>query len=109
VQAEYTGQKLTAQPESLLTYEPGPNEISLKTTDEKTDFIKAVKARTETLEPFEVGHRTVSLCQIGLISILRGRKLAWDPAAERFTNDDGANELLSVPLRAPWGSVQSRS
>jgi hypothetical protein len=102
VQAEYSGSKLTAQPESLLKAEIGPNEIHLETTDEKTDFIRAVKARSETLEPFEVGHRTTSLCQIGLISILRGKKLSWDPDAERFTNDNAANDLLGRPMRAPW-------
>ena len=26
--------------------------------------------------------------------------LKWDPAAERFTNDDEANAMLSRPLRA---------
>lgn len=102
VHAEYNGQKLTAQPESLLQYEPGPNEISLKTTDEKTDFINAVKTRGETLEPVEVGHRTISLCQMGMISILRGKKLSWDPDKERFANDEGANDFLTRPVRAPW-------
>jgi hypothetical protein len=102
IQAEYTGSKLTAQPESILKSELGPNEIHLETTDEKTDFIKAVKARSETLEPFEVGHRTTSLCQIGLIAIMVGKKLTWDPDAERFTNDESANKLLGREMRAPW-------
>jgi len=30
-----------------------------------------------------------------------GRELSWDPAAERF-GDDEANRLLSRPERGPW-------
>ena len=31
-----------------------------------------------------------------------GRKLTWDPVAERFVNDAEANRLLARPMRAPW-------
>jgi len=30
------------------------------------------------------------------------RKLYWDPAAERFKNDDEANALRSRPQRSPY-------
>ena len=30
------------------------------------------------------------------------RKLRWDPAAERFLNDDQANAMLSRPQRGPY-------
>jgi hypothetical protein len=32
------------------------------------------------------------------------RKLEWDPAAERFINDDEANAALSRPQRQPYGT-----
>jgi hypothetical protein len=76
--------------------------MHLATTDEKTDFIQAVKTRSQTLAPFEVGHRTTSLCQLGLIAIQVGRKLNWDPQAERFVNDDLANRFLGRARRSPW-------
>ncbi len=31
-----------------------------------------------------------------------GRKLKWDPKAERFDNDDQANAMLTRPMRKPW-------
>ena len=31
-----------------------------------------------------------------------GRKLKWDPAAERFTNDEHANRMINRPMRGPW-------
>jgi len=31
-----------------------------------------------------------------------GRKLVWDPVAERFVGDEEANRLLDPPMRPPW-------
>jgi hypothetical protein len=31
-----------------------------------------------------------------------GRKLTWDPQAERFSGDDEANTMLDYPHRKGW-------
>ena len=102
VQATY-GRGLSAEPESLLRERLGPHEIRLPGRTDKGDFLYCVRTRRETMEPAEVGHRTNSLCQLGLIAIERGKRLVWDPQAERFTNDPEANRLLVRTMRAPWG------
>ena len=102
VQADYNDRSLKAEPESILKSPIGPDEIHLPLKSEKRDFIDAVKTRGQTLADAEVGHRTTSLCQLGHIAIQVGRKLTWDPDAERFTNDETANRLLSRPMRSPW-------
>ena len=102
IQANYNDRSLKAQPESILKSPIGPDEIHLPLKSEKRDFIDAIKTRGQTLADAEVGHRTTSLCQLGHIAIQVGRKLKWDPAAEIFTNDEGANRLLSRPMRSPW-------
>ena len=38
----------------------------------------------------------------GVYAKKTGRKLHWDPAAERFLNDDQANTMLSRPQRKPY-------
>jgi hypothetical protein len=103
VQAHFGKGGLKAEPQSLLKEKIGPDEIHLPKRSDKGDFIHGIKTGEPTMEPAEVGHRTNSLCQIGLIGIERGKTLQWDPDAERFTNDDLANRMLSRPMRAPWG------
>jgi hypothetical protein len=44
----------------------------------------------------------VSIAHIGNIAMILGRKLKWDPAAERFVDDPGADEMLSREQREPW-------
>jgi hypothetical protein len=102
IEADYNNRSVKAHPESILKSTIGPDEIHLPLKSEKRDFIDAVKTRGQTLADAEVGHRTTSLCQIGHIAIQVGRKLKWDPDAERFTNDETANRLLSRPMRSPW-------
>jgi len=102
IQADYNNRSLKAGPVSILKSAIGPNDIHLPLTPEKRDFLDAIKTRGQTLADAEVGHRTNSLCQIGHIAIQLGRKLKWDPDAERFTNDEAANRLLSRPMRSPW-------
>lgn len=79
-----------------------PGEIQLPLKSEKRDFIDCIKSRARTLADAEVGHRTNSLCHLGHIAVQLGRKLRWDPDAERFPDDDEANRLLGRCLRSPW-------
>ncbi len=60
------------------------------------------------MEDAEVGQRTISICHLALIGILRqGATLKWDPVAERFPEDPAANALLTGPaLRAPWNTTE---
>jgi hypothetical protein len=34
--------------------------------------------------------------------MMLGRKVKWDPAAERFAGDPEADRLLARAMRAPW-------
>jgi hypothetical protein len=39
---------------------------------------------------------------IGNIAMDLGRKLRWDPRAERFPDEPEANRMLSRTMREPW-------
>ncbi|MBC8032693.1 MAG: Gfo/Idh/MocA family oxidoreductase [Chitinophagaceae bacterium] len=74
-----------------------------RTLWDKEDFIQAIKENRPTLEPIEVGHRTISLSQIGLIACITGGKLQWDPEKESFNGNNAANALLTAPVvRKEW-------
>ncbi len=73
---------------------------------EHRNFADCVKSRQECYAPFEIGHRTITIAHIGNIAMLLGRKLRWDPAAERFLDDDEANAMLTRKQRDPWTLAQ---
>ena len=55
------------------------------------------------MDPIEVGHRTISISQIGLIACQLEDKLVWNPEQELFVGNNQANALLTSPLsRNPW-------
>lgn len=68
--------------------------------DHVRNFLDCVKSRQEPIEPVEAGHRSASVCHLWNIAIARmGKKLAWDPVGEKFTNDEDANGMLARPVR----------
>lgn len=91
---------LSAEPASVLDSVIGPGELRLADQlEDKADFVGAIREGRPTLEPVEVGHRTVSICQIGLIAMQVGGTLRWDPERERFQGDNAANARLARPQR----------
>ncbi|MCC6698270.1 MAG: Gfo/Idh/MocA family oxidoreductase [Candidatus Hydrogenedentes bacterium] len=66
------------------------------------NWVKGIKTRVRCTADIEFGQRSSSLCY--LVNIARevgkvGETLQWDPAAERFTNCDEGNALLTRPRR----------
>ena len=95
---------VTASDPGLLTSKPGPGELDFsQTLSDKTDFIEAIRAKRKTLESIAVGHRTISISQIGLIACQLGEPLKWNPERELFEGNNAANALLAAPLaRKEW-------
>ncbi len=114
VQFDFKG--LHTQPESLKNSVIGPNEIRLPVSnparqqdsmkfyipDHVRNFLDAVKARKDPIEPVEIGHRTATLCHLGNIAMLLKRKIRFDPEKEQIVGDDEANRMLRRPMRPPW-------
>jgi hypothetical protein len=82
-----------------------PSEIVARTNDiggEHRNFIDCVKSRQPCYAPAETGHRTITIPHLGNIAMLLGRKLRWNPDAERFVDDAEADAMLSRKQREPW-------
>jgi len=78
--------------------------ITLPVSEEHTrNFVEAIKSRRRALCDIETAVRSDTLCQLALIAVKLGRRLEWDPQAERFVNDEGANALLQPrKFRGDW-------
>ncbi|MBN1421635.1 MAG: Gfo/Idh/MocA family oxidoreductase [Planctomycetes bacterium] len=94
---------LSSDPPSIIQEPIAPNEIHLyESPGHYQDFIDCVKARRRPICDVEIGHRSVTVCHIGNICLRLGRKLRWDPVAERFVGDEAANRWIGRPMRKPW-------
>ncbi len=82
------------------------NEIHLHASpgDHHLDWLESIRTRKPPAAPAEVGHRSCTACLLAHAAMRLGRTLKWDPAAERFVDDEEANKLLSRPQRAPYGT-----
>ncbi len=87
----------------LLREPDAPGDVKLyESKRQDINFLDCVQSRKPTVAPAEVGHRTATVCHIGYIACMTGRKLQWDPVKEQFVNDDGANAMLTRPRREGW-------
>ena len=66
------------------------------------DFHVSVKTRQKFGLNEDTSHRSNMLLHLANIAIRTGRKLRFDPVAERFVGDEQANRLIDQPMRAPW-------
>jgi predicted dehydrogenase len=71
-------------------------------TDHMGNFFECIRSRKPPIAEPEIGHRSASLCHLGVIATRLGRKLKWDPAKEEFAGDKEANGWLAREMRKPW-------
>jgi len=102
--------RIQAEPTSLLTERFGSDDehlyASLKHPDNwvahKIDWLDCIETRRRPITDVEIGHRSISMCHLGVISMRLGRPLRWDPERERVLGDDEAHRWVSRPMRPPW-------
>ncbi len=91
-----------SDPEMLVTPLPS-NAIRLaESNDHMGNFFDSIQSRKPPICEAEIGHRSATVCHLGVISLRLGRKLQWNPQAEQFVNDPEANRWLKRELRKPW-------
>jgi predicted dehydrogenase len=94
---------ITADPPSLLTKDIDAAAAKIGVSDDHyRNFLECVRSGRDPVSTVESGHRATVLGNVADIAVRLGRKLKWDPKAERFVNDEEANRKLSQPMRPPW-------
>jgi hypothetical protein len=72
---------------------PGENKWHIQ------NFFDCIRSRKRPNADVEIAHRSNTVCHLVNIARQVGRKLQFDPKAERFIGDADANKLLSRPRR----------
>lgn len=72
--------------------------------DHMGNFFDCVRSRKDPIATVEVGHRSAAVCHLAAIAVRLGRKLEWDPEAEKFVGKGAAegNAFLQREMRAPY-------
>ena len=70
--------------------------------EHRRNFLDCVKSRKPTITPVQTAHHSLIPGHLGLISMMTGRKLQWDVAAEKIVGDESACGLMARAYRAPY-------
>jgi predicted dehydrogenase len=97
--------RLSGKPVEDLSSNPLPDGAVEKVykdrplTDHFRNFFDAVAARKEPVSDVFSHHRALSTCHLAGIAARLGRKIKWDPKAERIIGDDAAQSFISRDKR----------
>jgi hypothetical protein len=91
-----------SDPDLLTTPLPTSAERLYVSDNHMQNFFDCVRSREQPICDAEIGHRSVSVCHLGVIALRLARKLQWDPNAERFVGDKDADQWLAREMRKPW-------
>ncbi len=92
---------LTATPDDMLR-EKGGEPLLDQSDNHMRNFLECMRTRRDPVCPVETGHRSNSICVIAHMAMRMEGKLCWDPAAERFVDNQAANDQLDYEHREPW-------
>jgi predicted dehydrogenase len=101
----FNREELDASDEALLsTPLPASARRLYASNDHMGNFFECVRSRKLPAADVETGHRSASLCHMGVIALRLGRKLQWNPTAEKFTGAGAreANSWLARNMRKPF-------
>ncbi len=91
-----------SNPDLLTTPLPATSDRLYVSDNHMQNFFNCIRTREQPICDAEIGHRSVSVCHLGVIALRLGHKLQWDPTAERFVGDKDADGYLAREMRKPW-------
>ncbi len=65
-------------------------------------WLESIKTRKLPNADVAIAHRTATVCHLGNIALRTGRKVTWDPKAEKVIGDSEQARMADKPYRAPW-------
>lgn len=96
---------IKASQDELLSKPLPESAVKLyKSNNHMANFFESVRSRKDPICDVEIGHRSISVAHLGVISVRMKQALKWDPAREEFTgaNAKEANQWLTRAQRKPY-------
>lgn len=93
-------EELEANPLPESAYEALHPSANPEGGDHMANFFACVAGESTPISDVASHHRHLTVCHAANLALRLGRTLTFDPAEQRFLDDDRANEMLSRPARA---------
>ena len=98
----FEGQNPRLIPEpKMKAFQPPPDTLT-KSVGHYLEWIAAIKGGEPARANFEFEAPITEAVLLGDVAVRSGKKLHWDSAKMRVTNDSAANDLVSLPKRSAW-------
>ena len=95
--------RIWSEPGNLMDVVIKPSEEHLYVSrNHMENFLECIRTRRQPAATAETCQKATAVSLAADIASRSGRKLVWDNAAERFTNDDVSNRLLVRTMRKGW-------
>jgi predicted dehydrogenase len=95
------GDLQASSPEVLGTMPP-KGDWQVVSQNHMQNLFDCIRTRTQPICDVEIGHRSASVCHLGVLAMRLGRPLKWDPRNEKFVDDRPANQWLTREMRKPY-------
>ena len=92
-----------SDPDLLTDPLPASAERLYVSSNHRANLIDCARTRKAPICEVNIGHRSASVCHLGVISMRLGRALQWNPKTQQFVGDRDANQWWAREMRAPWG------
>jgi predicted dehydrogenase len=97
-------------PEKVRSFKIPANGVQVHRVDRfddynmnhKQDWLEAIRTGRKPVMDIVAGHNAATMCILGNLSYILGRKLHWDGQNQRLIGDETANRLLGQPQRHPY-------
>jgi predicted dehydrogenase len=66
------------------------------------NWLDCIRSGQTPAADWEIGHRSVTACHLGVISYRLGRRIVWDAERETIVGDAEAVGMMSKSYREPW-------
>jgi predicted dehydrogenase len=76
--------------------------LEVPASEHMEDFVACVRSRKQPVCSAEIGHRSATVCHLGVIALRTGKSLQWDPVREVLAGDVDAGRWLAREMRGPW-------